>query len=75
MRMRLIVGRVRQGQVVVDEPLPEGAEVTVAFDADDEPAEVTADEARELEGRIAAVGRGEFVASEDVLASLRIRRQ
>ena len=73
--MRLISGRVRQGQVVVDEALPEGAEVTVAFDADDEPAEVTAEEARELESRIAAVVRGEFVAAEDVLASLRNRRQ
>ncbi len=73
--MRVVRGRVVGKTVVLDEALPEGAEVEVreapARDADG----WTLDEAswRELEAAMAEADRGELVSAEAVLAELKTR--
>jgi hypothetical protein len=48
----VVTGRVVDGRVIPDKPLPEGASVTVVVD-DEEPLELTGEEAEELEAAIA----------------------
>ena len=66
--MKVVHGRVERGRVVLDEPLPEGTEVTVvvdgtgdeAFDLDD--AQIAA-----LRASMAEADRGELVSLDDAL--------
>jgi hypothetical protein len=73
--MRMIAGRVQQGRVLLDEPLPEGTDVAVAVPGtEEETVEVEEALVRELEQRIADVERnGRLVPLSEVLASMRRR--
>jgi len=68
--------KVKGGVIVADDvDLPEGTTVTVTVDDQDDPeddyAELTAEEAAELEAAIAAADRGEGVPWETVRDELR----
>ena len=68
--------KVKGGVIVADDvDLPEGTTVTVTVDDQDDPkddyAELTAEEAAELEAAIAAAERGEGVPWETVRDELR----
>lgn len=75
--MRIAVGRISAGQVVVDEegePLPEGQRVTLVIE---DGAGWTLDEAstRELIEAMAECDRGEVVSADAVFAALPPRRR
>ncbi len=73
--MRRVRGKVVGGKVVLEEPLPEGAEVVVlVHDAGEEELDATDAEWDELVGGIAQLPRGQVVSVEDLLAELRTRR-
>jgi hypothetical protein len=70
--MRVAVGRVRAGQVVVDsggEPLPEGQRVTLVIE-DEDGWELDEASTRELIEAMAECDRGEVVSAEEVFAAL-----
>lgn len=73
-----LLGRVRDGRLVVDEPtdLPDGTEVqlSVVDDADDLDIEERARLHAALDEAEAQIARGEGVPGERVLASLRSTR-
>lgn len=72
--MAVIAGRVHKGRVVLDEPLPEGAEVTVVCAGDEEFEGPDPKQVLELERRLAAVKRGaKLVPAREVMAKLRRR--
>ncbi len=65
--MKVVHGRVEQGRVIVDELLPEGADVAVFVAADDEAFDLDEEQIAALRASIAEADRGEVVALEDVL--------
>lgn len=71
--MRVARGKVVGGTVVLQESLPDGAEVEVLLrEAGDEPSnEVTDAEWASLEAAMQQARRGEVVTAESVLAKLR----
>jgi hypothetical protein len=71
--MRITSGKVVSGQVVVEEPLPEGAVVTVLARDADETFELDPESEAELLESIAEADRGELTPAEKVLRSLRNR--
>jgi hypothetical protein len=68
--MRMIPGTVLEGRVVIDDPLPEGATVTVLLEEQTVAVLRPEDEA-ELADRIAAADRGEVIEYDDVDQMLR----
>lgn len=75
--MRIIPGKVVAGKVIVEgTPLAEGEDVhvLVADDGDDAQFSLTAEEEADLEERIAAVNRGDYVEYESVDAFMRALR-
>jgi hypothetical protein len=68
MPMRVVRGRVEDGRVVVDEPLPEGAEVTVVVAAGDESFDLDEEQIAELRASIDEADRGELVPLDVVLS-------
>jgi hypothetical protein len=75
--MRIIPGKVVAGKVIVEGPsLAEGEEVHVLVDdeGDDVQFSLTAEEEADLEERIAAMKRGEYVEYESVDAFMRALR-
>jgi hypothetical protein len=73
MSMQVFSARVRDGAIVPEDgvTLPEGVQVTVIADDDDDGVEVTAEEEHELLEAIASVERGETVSAADLLERLR----
>jgi hypothetical protein len=72
--MTIVPGRVVNGRIEVDElELPEGTEVTVYYHPTEELAELTHEEAAELEESFAQIERGEWVDGDEFLAELRRR--
>jgi hypothetical protein len=67
--MRVVHGRVERGQLVLDELLPEGAEVTVVIATGDDGFVLDEQQIAALRASLDEADRGEFVALEDVLAS------
>ncbi|MBV9492854.1 MAG: hypothetical protein JOZ54_01310 [Acidobacteria bacterium] len=70
--MRMTSGHVVNGKIVVDdleEPLDEGAEVIVGIPGGER--ELSAEDEAELEERMAAIQRGEFITAEELLQQLR----
>ncbi len=66
--MKLLLGKVVDGQVVVEsERLEEGASVTVLVEADEEPFDVTPEEKSALLEAMAQIRRGEFVSADEYL--------
>ena len=66
--MRVVHGRVEQGHVVLDEPLPEGAEVAVVVAAaGDAGFELDEQQVAELRASIEEADRGELVPLDEVL--------
>jgi hypothetical protein len=66
----MIPGTVLEGRVVIDDPLPEGATVTVLLEEQTVAVLRPEDEA-ELADRIAAADRGEVIEYDDVDQMLR----
>jgi hypothetical protein len=72
--MAVVAGRVHKGRVVLDEPLPEGAEVTVVCAGDDQYAGPDEAQIDELARRLGSVKRGaKLVPAREVMAKLRRR--
>lgn len=69
--MNAVRGRVRDGKIELDEPLPEGSEVVVVSAADTLPFDLDDESLRELEERAAAADAGNIVSSADVLPRAR----
>jgi len=65
--MKFIHGRVAQGQVVLDESLPEGTEVTVVIAAAEESFAVDEAQIAELHACIDEANRGDLVPLNEVL--------
>ncbi len=65
--MRVVHGRVEHGHVVVDEPLPEGTEVSVVVAAGDESFDLDEEQIAALRESIAEANRGELVPMDEVL--------
>ena len=75
--MRAIPGKVVAGEVIVEgTPLAEGEDVHVLVVDESEDAQfsLTAEEEAEIEERIAAMNRGEYVEHESVDAFMRALR-
>ena len=75
--MTIVPGKVVNGRVEVDVEdfeLPEGADVSVYLDADDEDAELMPEQHAELDQSLAQIDRGEYVDGDEFLAELRRRR-
>jgi hypothetical protein len=68
MPMKVVRGRVEDGRVVVDEPLPEGAEVTVVVAAGDETFDLDEEQITALRASIDEADRGELVPLDVVLS-------
>jgi hypothetical protein len=66
--MKVVHGRVEHGQVVVDEPLPEGAEVTIVVAAGDDGFDLDEEQIAALRESIEQADRGELLPLEDVLS-------
>jgi hypothetical protein len=72
--MAILRGRVERGRIVVDEPidLPDGTEVEIAVDDEDE---MTSEERAELEASVERgreqIARGEGISAEEMLRRLR----
>jgi hypothetical protein len=66
--MKVVHGRVEHGQVVLDELLPEGAEVTVVVAAGDESFDLDEDQIAALRESIDEADRGELVPLDVVLS-------
>ncbi|HEX7150652.1 MAG TPA: hypothetical protein VF618_04120 [Thermoanaerobaculia bacterium] len=73
--MSVITGKIVNGRIEVENAaeLPEGATVEI-FIAEDDGYDLTPEDEAELEDRVAAVHRGEFVTAEQLLTELRSRR-
>jgi len=71
--MLVFTARVRDGAIVPEDgvTLPEGSQVTVIADAEEQAFEATAEEERELLEAIAGVERGQTVRAEDLFERLR----
>lgn len=70
--MKVASGKVIGGKVVVEgDALSEGATVTVLTRDDDETFEVSPEQEAALLAAIAEADRGDFVSSDQLLASLR----
>lgn len=67
-------GRVVNGRVELDDALPEGAEVTVFINGDEDDFELSPEDAAELDDRIEASERGEWIDGDEVLREIRSRR-
>lgn len=66
--MKVVHGRVEHGHVVVDEPLPEGTEVTVVVAAaGDESFDLDEEQIAALRESIVQADRGELVPLDEVL--------
>jgi hypothetical protein len=65
--MKVVHGRVEHGHVVVDEPLPEGAEVSVVIASGDESFDLDEEGIIALRESIAEADRGALVSLDDVL--------
>jgi hypothetical protein len=65
--MKVVHGRVEHGHVVVDEPLPEGTEVTVVV-AGDEIFDLDEEQIAALRASIDEANRGELVSVDEVLS-------
>ncbi len=63
--MRMLSGKVLNGSIVVDDELPEGAQVTIVLD-DQDAAELAPEEAAELAEQLAAAQRGDVVEYRDI---------
>lgn len=72
--MSAVRGRVRAGRVELDSELPEGADVVVLTARPDERFDLADDEVAELERRVADADRGDLVAADDVIRTLRSAR-
>jgi hypothetical protein len=68
MSMKVVRGRVEDGRVVVDEPLPEGAEVTVVVAAGDETFDLDEEQIAALRASMDEADRGELVPLDVVLS-------
>jgi hypothetical protein len=66
--MKVVHGRVEHGHVVVDEPLPEGTEVTVVVAAGDEGFDLDEEQIAALRESIDEANRGELVPLDEVLS-------
>ncbi|HTQ47997.1 MAG TPA: hypothetical protein VMI75_34820 [Polyangiaceae bacterium] len=66
--MKVVRGRVEDGRVVVDEPLPEGVEVTVVVAAGDERFDHDEEQIAELRASLDEADRGELVPLDVVLS-------
>ena len=67
--MKVVHGRVEDGRVVVDEALPEGAEVTVLVTASDDSFDLAAAQIAALRVSIDEADRGALVPLEDARAA------
>ena len=65
--MPVVHGRVEQGHVVLDESLPEGADVAVVVAAGDAAFDLDEEQVAELRASMDEADRGEFVLLDDVL--------
>ncbi len=66
--MKVIHGRVQHGQIVTDEPLPEGAEVAVIAAAGDDMFDLDEPQIAALRESIEEADRGELIPLEKVLS-------
>jgi hypothetical protein len=66
--MKVVHGRVEHGHVVLDELLPEGAEVTVVVAAGDESFDLDEEQIAALRESIDEANRGELVSLDAVLS-------
>lgn len=72
--MTVVPAKVVNGRIEVEDvELPEGTEVTVYYHPTDAEAELTPEEAAELEESFAQIERGEWVDGDEFLAELRRR--
>jgi hypothetical protein len=70
--MQITTGTVVGGKVVVEGvPLVEGSVVTVLSREPDEPFTLSAEDEDELLAAIAEIERGEFIAADELIESLR----
>ena len=69
--MRVTSGKVVSGQVVIEEPLPDGAVVTVLARDPDESFELDPAAEAELLLSLAEADRGELIPAEEVLRVFR----
>lgn len=72
--MNAIRGRVRDGHVELEQPLPDGAEVVVLARAEDAPFELDDASDAELECRLEELDRGDTVLAEALFDKLRLGR-
>ena len=73
--MDVTTGVVVNGKIVVEgESLPEGKTVGVFLTVEDEPCELSSDEADKLNKAIEEVAAGNFVDGDEHLSSLRQRK-
>jgi hypothetical protein len=72
----VITGKVVNGRIEVEDELalPEGAMVEIYLAGEEDGFELTPEEEAELEDRMAAVDRGEFVTADALMLELRSRR-
>lgn len=72
--MTMVTGKVVNGHIEVEDfELPDGAEVTVMYGADDRCVELTPEMEAELEESIAEIERGEYIDGDEVIRELRRR--
>jgi hypothetical protein len=72
--MRITTGHVIHGLIVLDdydEPLPEGAEITIGIPEQVEEVELTAEQLAELDAAVAEIEAGKGIPAEEVLRRLR----
>jgi hypothetical protein len=72
--MNAVRGRVREGHVDLDGPLPDGAEVVVLVLDGGEPFDLDDSDLNELEARAAEADRGELEPAEALFERLRSAR-
>ena len=72
--MNAVRGRVRGGRIEVDSPLPEGAEVVVLTNGEDEAFDLDDARVAELETRMAEADTDDVESAAAVLAGLRAAR-
>jgi len=65
--MRVVPGRVEHGHVVIDEPLPEGTEVTVVIAAGDESFDLDDEQVAAQRESMSEADRGDLVPLDEAL--------
>lgn len=72
--MKVITGKVINGRVELPPgEIPDGATVAVVTSDDSEPLRLSPEEEQELTEAIQAIGRGEYIDGDELLARLKAR--